>query len=158
GDATARPVEGPGCLKIGYFAPVQSRTGVGPHDGAALLHFTIGVPMDPLSPSTYPASPAPTTASTRCQVLIVDDSPMDRHLAGAIVNKVDGWSAVFASHGKEALELMQRQAPDVVLTDLLMPEMDGLELTQAVRARFPNLPVILMTAHGSEDIAIQALQ
>jgi CheY-like chemotaxis protein len=83
---------------------------------------------------------------------------MDRHLAGAIVNKVDGWHAVFASNGKEALEQMETNLPDVVLTDLLMPEMDGLQLTQAIRSRFPNLPVILMTAHGSEDVAIQALQ
>jgi CheY-like chemotaxis protein/anti-sigma regulatory factor (Ser/Thr protein kinase) len=120
--------------------------------------FTIGDAMDPLSVSASPSPPSTAAATTRCQVLIVDDSPIDRHLAGAIVNKVDGWTAAFASHGKEALEQMEQQLPDVVLTDLLMPEMDGLQLTQAIRARFPNLPVILMTAHGSEDVAIQALQ
>src|SRR5262249_1196480 len=46
----------------------------------------------------------------------------------------------------------------VVLTDMLMPGMDGLQLVQAIRAKYPLVPVILMTAHGSEDIAIQALQ
>jgi CheY-like chemotaxis protein/anti-sigma regulatory factor (Ser/Thr protein kinase) len=94
-------------------------------------------------------------------VLVVDDSPVDRHLAGSIIGKMDGWHAVFAAHGREALDVLEHQLPplpDVVLTDLLMPEMDGLELVQAVRSKYPLLPVILMTAHGSEDVAIQALQ
>src|SRR5262249_57505019 len=51
-----------------------------------------------------------------------------------------------------------RHSPDLVLTDMLMPEMDGLELVSAIRSTYPLVPVILMTAHGSEDIAIQALQ
>jgi CheY-like chemotaxis protein/anti-sigma regulatory factor (Ser/Thr protein kinase) len=83
---------------------------------------------------------------------------MDRHLAGAIVQKLEGWQAVFAGNGREALESMGRQSPDLVLTDMLMPEMDGLELVSAIRSTYPLVPVILMTAHGSEDIAIQALQ
>src|SRR5436190_3626093 len=91
-------------------------------------------------------------------VLVVDDSAMDRHLAGAIVQKMGGWHALFAANGNEALDLMQRETPDVVLTDMLMPEMDGLQHVQAVRSKYPLVPVILMTAHGSEDIAIQALQ
>jgi CheY-like chemotaxis protein/anti-sigma regulatory factor (Ser/Thr protein kinase) len=91
-------------------------------------------------------------------VLVVDDSAMDRRLAGAIVHKLPGWQATFAGNGVEALASLQQQTPDIVLTDLLMPEMDGLQLVQAVRSRFPLVPVILMTAHGSEDVAIRALQ
>src|SRR5688572_30317921 len=91
-------------------------------------------------------------------VLVVDDSSMDRHLAGAIVQKMGGWIATFAANGAEALTLIEQQRPDVVLTDMLMPEMDGLQLVQAIRSKYPLVPVILMTAHGSEDIAIQALQ
>jgi CheY-like chemotaxis protein/anti-sigma regulatory factor (Ser/Thr protein kinase) len=103
--------------------------------------------------STEPAGTTP-----EYTVLVVDDSPVDRHLAGGIVHKLPGWGAVFAANGREALDELARRPPDIVLTDLLMPEMDGLELTQAIRSRFPLVPVILMTAHGSEDIAIQALQ
>jgi CheY-like chemotaxis protein/anti-sigma regulatory factor (Ser/Thr protein kinase) len=110
-------------------------------------------PLNVAAPEPVSASPAP--AHT---VLVVDDSAVDRHLAGAIVHKLEGWQAVFAANGREALEVLERQPPDVVLTDLLMPEMDGLELVQAVRTGHPLVPVILMTAHGSEDIAIQALQ
>jgi CheY-like chemotaxis protein/anti-sigma regulatory factor (Ser/Thr protein kinase) len=91
-------------------------------------------------------------------VLIVDDSNMDRHLAGAIVQKMVNWRPSFATNGVEALEAMASSRPDVVLTDMLMPEMDGLQLVQAIRSRYPLIPVILMTAHGSEDVAIQALQ
>lgn len=90
-------------------------------------------------------------------VLVVDDSAVDRHLAGGLLRK-RGLTPVFASHGREALELIDRDQPDIVVTDLQMPEMDGLELTGAIRRRFPFLPVVLMTAHGSEEIAVQALQ
>ncbi|HEY7425239.1 MAG TPA: response regulator [Gemmataceae bacterium] len=91
-------------------------------------------------------------------ILIVDDSATDRHLAGAIAQQTEGWKAVFASNGKEALEVLQRQTPDVVLTDMLMPEMDGLELVRAIHTKHPLVPVILMTAYGSEELAIQALR
>lgn len=109
---------------------------------------------EPLWSQAEPAAARP--AGHR--VLVVDDSSMDRHLAGAIVQKMDGWSPVFAAGGPEALEILAASPPDVVLTDMLMPDMDGLQLVQAIRARHPGVPVILMTAHGSEDVAIQALQ
>src|SRR5436190_935032 len=102
--------------------------------------------------STVTSAPAVNT------VLVVDDSAMDRHLAGAIIQKMGAWQAVFAGNGIEALQMLEKQKIDVVLTDMLMPEMDGLQLVQAVRSKYPLIPVILMTAHGSEDIAIQALQ
>jgi len=105
-----------------------------------------------------PAAPASQAASAAHTVLIVDDSAMDRHLAGAIVQKCEGWQALFACHGREALQMLREQSPDVVLTDMLMPEMDGLELVRAIRIEHPLVPVILMTAHGSEDLAIQALR
>jgi len=103
-------------------------------------------------------APAAATPGTPRSALVVDDSVMDRHLAGGILQKLDGWRVSFAGNGVEALQVLEREGADLVLTDLLMPEMDGLELVQSIRARFPQVPVILMTAHGSEDIAIQALQ
>lgn len=100
-------------------------------------------------------------------VLVVDDSAVDRHLAGNLLEKRSGLtalekrtglSAIYASNGREALQLIEQKAPDLVLTDLLMPDMNGLELTEEIKRRYALIPVILMTAHGSEDIAIQALQ
>ncbi len=106
-------------------------------------------------PATVPESEAVDAAHT---VVIVDDSAMDRRLAGAIVQKISGWQTLFAADGKEALEILQHKVADVVLTDMLMPEMDGLELVRAIRAKHPLVPVILMTAHGSEELSIQALR
>lgn len=91
-------------------------------------------------------------------VLVVDDVTLDRHLVGALIDEHVGWSAVFAEDGRDALEQIQRQVPDVVLTDLQMPEMNGLQLVEAIRRDYSYLPVILMTAHGSEEIAVAALK
>jgi CheY-like chemotaxis protein/anti-sigma regulatory factor (Ser/Thr protein kinase) len=100
-------------------------------------------------------------------VLVVDDSAVDRHLVGSLLGKRPGMTAVekrtgltitYATNGHEALAAIQQAIPDLVLTDLQMPNMNGLELVEEVRGRYPSLPVILMTAQGSEDIAVQALQ
>jgi CheY-like chemotaxis protein/anti-sigma regulatory factor (Ser/Thr protein kinase) len=90
-------------------------------------------------------------------VLVVDDNAIDRRLAARLVEKV-GMTACFAENGQEALDVIERQRPGIVLTDMIMPIMDGLELVQRIKRDYPTLPVILMTAHGSEEIAVRALQ
>jgi CheY-like chemotaxis protein/anti-sigma regulatory factor (Ser/Thr protein kinase) len=91
-------------------------------------------------------------------ILVVDDSAVDRRMAGSLLEKIAKLEVVYAADGREALAVCDKQPPDLVLTDLLMPEMDGLELVKEIRGKYPLVPVILMTAFGSEDIAIQALQ
>ena len=91
-------------------------------------------------------------------VLIVDDSPVDRALAGGLITRRMDSQIHNAQNGREGLQQIERHPPDLVLTDLQMPEMNGLELVTAIKDRFPNIPVILMTAQGSEEIAAQALQ
>ena len=91
-------------------------------------------------------------------VLVVDDVAMDRFLAGALLEEHPGWAAVYAEDGREALSIIQKDIPDLVLTDLQMPEVNGLELVKAIRRDYSHLPVILMTAHGSEEIAVAALK
>jgi CheY-like chemotaxis protein/anti-sigma regulatory factor (Ser/Thr protein kinase) len=68
------------------------------------------------------------------------------------------WSVAFAGDGSDAIQRIAQQMPDIVLTDLQMPNMNGLEFVSAVKSEYPLVPVILMTAHGSEDIAAQALR
>ncbi|WP_437576149.1 response regulator [Sorangium sp. So ce887] len=92
------------------------------------------------------------------RVLVVDDSPMDRRLSGSLLKKRAGMEPMYAENGVEALQAIAKVMPEIVLTDLQMPEMDGLELVEAIRREHPYLPVILMTAHGSEEIAVQALR
>lgn len=91
-------------------------------------------------------------------VLVVDDSPVDRRIASALVEKGTGRRTVCAANGAEALEVLAHEHVLVVLTDMQMPEMNGLELVENVRATYPLVPVVLMTAFGSEELAIQALQ
>lgn len=89
---------------------------------------------------------------------IVDDVKVDQRLAGALLESRTEFQLVYARNGRDALAKMERGVPDVVITDLQMPEMDGLELVEAIRRDYPTVPVILMTAHGSEDVAAQALR
>ena len=90
-------------------------------------------------------------------VMIVDDTAVDRRLAGGLLEGAPDVDVVYADNGKDALEKIELSTPDLVVTDLQMPELDGLQLVTALTDRYPNLPVILMTAHGSESIAAQAL-
>ncbi len=90
-------------------------------------------------------------------LLIVDDSPMDSHLARSILEKQFHERIKFAVNGWEALEQIEEQLPLIVVTDLQLPEMDGLQLTERIHQRFPAVPVLLMTAHGSEEVAAEAL-
>jgi CheY-like chemotaxis protein len=105
-------------------------------------------------------APERPTISTqaRTTILIVDDYLIDRRIAGSIVEKFGGLTPTFANNGEEALDSIARELPALVLTDLQMPLMDGLALVEGIREKFPKLPVILMTAHGSEEVAIQALK
>ena len=90
-------------------------------------------------------------------VLVVDDSAVDRIRVEKLLAK-SGLGVRSATGGREALDYLKREPPDLVLTDMQMPEMDGLQLVEEIRAKHPAIPVILMTAHGSEEIAVTALQ
>ncbi|ABC82009.1 sigma-54-dependent transcriptional regulator [Anaeromyxobacter dehalogenans] len=89
------------------------------------------------------------------RVLLVDDEPSVRAALKELVQG-RGWEPVLACSASEALEQLERA--DVLVTDFSMPEMDGLALLQAVRERDEWLPVILLTAHGSERLAVRAMK
>jgi two-component system response regulator AtoC len=89
------------------------------------------------------------------RVLLVDDEPS---VLAALRELVQGrgWEPLLARSGAGALDLVDRA--DAVVTDFSMPEMDGMELLRAVRERDETLPVILLTAHGSERLAVRAIK
>ena len=89
-------------------------------------------------------------------VLIVDDSAMDRKLAGGLLSQRSDIDVVFAVNGLDAWEKIEQSPPDLVVTDLIMPEMDGLELVAKVVSGHPLVPIILMTGRGSEETAVRA--
>jgi CheY-like chemotaxis protein len=92
------------------------------------------------------------------KVLVVDDSKVDRRLVCEFLRKESSWDVDDAANGVEALARMKDAEPDLVLTDLNMPVMDGLALVNAMREHYPGVPVILITAYGSEALATEALR
>jgi len=91
-------------------------------------------------------------------ILVVDDSAVDRQLVGEVLGREAQWTVAQAEDGQRALASMKQCVPDIVLTDLHMPDMDGLELVSAIHRDYPDMPVVLMTAYGSESLAIEALK
>jgi CheY-like chemotaxis protein len=90
-------------------------------------------------------------------VLVVDDSAVDRRFVGGILSRDGRFTVEFAEDGSQALARMRESRPDLIVTDLQMPNRNGLELVAAVRMHHPGVPIILMTGHGSEDLAVEAL-
>ena len=91
-------------------------------------------------------------------VLVVDDSIVSRGIVGRLIERGLGRPATYAVNGRDALDSIARNKPSIVLTDLHMPVLGGLELVESMRVTYPNIPVVLMTAYGSEEVAMLALK
>lgn len=92
------------------------------------------------------------------KILVVDDSPVDRLLVGKLLNSQSDWHVSFADDGHQAIEAIGCEQPDLVVTDLQMPYVNGLELVQQVKGTHPWIPFVLITGHGSEQVAMEALR
>jgi DNA-binding NtrC family response regulator len=90
-------------------------------------------------------------------VLVVDDEKHIREGLGRVL-EMDGYRALLAADGREALEILERGEADLVITDLKMPHLSGEELLKRSAAIFPNLPVIILTGHGTIENAVQAMR
>jgi len=90
-------------------------------------------------------------------VLIVDDEKNYPPILSAILEE-EGYETLTANNGIAALEIVQNSDIDLVLTDMKMPLMDGIELLERVKTIDPELPVIMMTAHGTVEKAVEAMQ
>lgn len=100
-------------------------------------------------------------------ILLVDDSQVELRLAAALLSAAGAeYNVTFAEDGHDALEQLARgtysafqdKAFDLVITDLIMPNMGGLELLEEIRRLYPRIPVIVLTAYGNESIAVDALE
>jgi DNA-binding NtrC family response regulator len=87
----------------------------------------------------------------------VDDDPGIRASLGVLLQSW-GYESLQASNAAEAMYLVERQDPDIVITDLVMPETSGLDLLRTVKTGDPHRPVLLITAQGSIDIAVDAMK
>lgn len=111
------------------------------------------------SATSYSLSPFPPGDAHTVSILVVDDSPSDAQLVVAAVRGAKPhWQVRMALSGAAALSMIREQVPDLLVTDLRMPGMDGMELLGKVRIEFPELPVVIFTALGSERLAVEALE
>jgi len=90
-------------------------------------------------------------------ILVVDDELLIRDLLYDFFSG-HGWQIAVAENGEKALEVMRARKIDVVLTDIKMPEMDGLALASRLRDSHPEIPVVLMTGFPSVESAVAALR
>lgn len=90
-------------------------------------------------------------------ILIAEDSATHAAQIQALLER-DGHTVVLTEDGQEALASLGNNVPDLVITDLNMPNMNGLELVERIRDHYSETPVVLMTGEGSEDTAVQALR
>lgn len=89
------------------------------------------------------------------RILIIDDGRESREFIVDYVLNPNGYRPLVASNGEEGLKVIEEHKPDLILLDLEMPRMNGLEFLDATNSRGLEIPTILMTFHGSEEIAIE---
>jgi DNA-binding NtrC family response regulator len=92
------------------------------------------------------------------KILVVDDEVLIRDMIRKGLSQMGGYSVEVAQSGLEAIEKMEKDVFDLVLTDLKMPKMDGLELLKTIKGTKPEMMVILMTAYGSIETAVEAMR
>jgi class 3 adenylate cyclase/DNA-binding response OmpR family regulator len=92
------------------------------------------------------------------RILVVDDGRENRDFVVDYILRPNGYRALVARDGREGLEKAIAERPDLMLLDLQMPRMNGIEVLQAMHQENLNIPVILMTFHGSEEIAIEVFR
>jgi two-component system, NtrC family, response regulator AtoC len=91
------------------------------------------------------------------QVLVVDDEPNLRKILAAQLSR-DGYDVLVAEDGEQGLALLRENHIDLVVTDLKMPKVDGMRLLREAVKENPELPVVMITAHGTVDTAVEALK
>jgi len=91
------------------------------------------------------------------QVLIVDDEPNLRKILAAQLSR-DGYEVMLAEDGEQGLTMLREHHIDLVVTDLKMPKVDGMTLLREALREQPDLPIVMITAHGTVDTAVEALK
>lgn len=99
----------------------------------------------------------PATETEPVPILVVDDEPQIRDLVSGHLRRT-GYAVHSAESGEQAVELVRNIAPDIVLADVMMPEMNGIELLRAIKEIKPETVVVLMTGFSSEEVVLSALK
>ncbi len=91
------------------------------------------------------------------RILVVDDEPDMAENLGVIL-RAAGHDTLVETDARQALDVLERERPDLVISDLRMPELDGLALVERVKAAHPEMPVVLLTGYASVDSAVEAMK
>lgn len=91
------------------------------------------------------------------KILIVDDNPEDQARMAEIL-KGEGYETITAGMGPEGIELCRELHPDLIMLDLVMPDMNGIEVLREFKKEFPDIPVIMCSAAGLEQVVALALR
>jgi len=90
-------------------------------------------------------------------ILVVDDEAQIRHALRGVLTD-EGFEVVEAENGGRALELLDKQTPRLAIVDIWMPEVDGIELVRRMRDRAPELPIIVISGHGTIETAVRVIR
>ena len=118
--------------------------------------FTLRLPISTVGDNTDPRPDQPVQPRTKRRILAVDD---ERNVVLALrsaLRKLPNCQVIMATSGQQALELCAQEPFDLLITDFMMPDMDGLELATLVRQRYPQTAIIMVTAYGDSALRAQA--
>jgi DNA-binding NarL/FixJ family response regulator len=91
------------------------------------------------------------------RILVVDDNPAVRHYLRALLEQQSNWQVCAeARTGKEALQRVEKNPPDLILLDFQMPDLNGLDVARQLSGVFPNIPILMVTIHLSRQLAEEA--
>ncbi|MBI3183386.1 MAG: response regulator [Myxococcales bacterium] len=139
----------------GILSRFRHLSGATPHaDGSLALVLSAAHLISTargLSPVRLAAMPSRPEKARRRRILVADDSPLTRELLCSLLESV-GYEVLGAQDGAEAFDRLSREPVDLLITDLEMPQVDGLELTRRLKAHptLRNLPVVIVTTRGAE--------
>jgi DNA-binding NarL/FixJ family response regulator len=91
------------------------------------------------------------------RILVVDDNPSVRHYLRALLEQRSTWQVCAeARTGKEALQRVEKNRPDMILLDFQMPDINGLDVARQISRLFPEIPILMVTIHLSKQLAEEA--
>ena len=91
------------------------------------------------------------------RILVVDDNPAVRHYLRALLEQQSTWQVCAeARSGKEALQRIEKNPPDMILLDFQMPDLNGIEVARKISRQFPGIPILMVTIHLSRQLAEEA--
>jgi signal transduction histidine kinase/CheY-like chemotaxis protein len=128
-----------------------------PGEGSC-FYFQIPLILDDAAPVQKAAKAGPARIWSPLHILLAEDNPVNQKLAMRLIQKW-GHSVVAVGNGRQAVDALETQHFDLILMDVSMPEMDGLEATALIRSRSERIPIIAMTAHaliGDREMCLRA--